>query len=517
VNPGRATIGGRNRHRENVLQTIAVIGLGYVGLPLVVEFGKRGRTIGFDIAQAKVQACRRGSDPSRELSDDEVRAATHAVYTDDPKMLAEADVVIIAVPTPVDEAHIPDFRPLIGASTSVGRHMKKGAIVVYESTVYPGATEEVCIPVLERESGMTWKRDFFVGYSPERINPGDKEHTLTKILKIVSGDTPETLETVARVYESIVEPGVHRASSIKAAEAAKVIENTQRDLNIALMNELAIIFDKMGIDTSEVLAAAGTKWNFLKFKPGLVGGHCIGVDPYYLTHKADMLGYHPQVILAGRRINDGMGKFIAEQTIKHMIAAGSPVKPRRRRAPELHEDRADRARADARRDAFDYRIVHTGQHYDREMSDVFFEELGIPKPDFRLGPAAAAMPRRPRRSWSPSRSCRAKPDCVLVVGDVNSTLACSIVAKKLHIPVAHVEAGLRSGDMAMPEEINRWSPTRISDWFFVTEPAGREHLLREGKREDQVFFVGHVMVDNLFYQARPARARRHAAASRPTR
>jgi UDP-N-acetyl-D-glucosamine/UDP-N-acetyl-D-galactosamine dehydrogenase len=326
VNPGRATIGGRNRHRENVLQTIAVIGLGYVGLPLVVEFGKRGRTIGFDIAQAKVQACRRGSDPSRELSDAEVQAATHAVYTDDPSMLAEADVVIIAVPTPVDEAHIPDFRPLIGASTSVGRHMKKGAIVVYESTVYPGATEEVCIPVLERESGMTWKRDFFVGYSPERINPGDKEHTLTKILKIVSGDTPETLETVARVYESIVEPGVHRASSIKAAEAAKVIENTQRDLNIALMNELAIIFDKMGIDTSEVLAAAGTKWNFLKFKPGLVGGHCIGVDPYYLTHKADMLGYHPQVILAGRRINDGMGKFIAEQTIKHMIAAGSPVK-----------------------------------------------------------------------------------------------------------------------------------------------------------------------------------------------
>jgi UDP-N-acetyl-D-galactosamine dehydrogenase len=308
------------------LQTIAVIGLGYVGLPLVVEFGKRGRTIGFDIASAKVQACRRGSDPSRELTDDEVKAATHAVYTDDPAMLAEADVIIVAVPTPVDEAHIPDFRPLIGASNSVGGHMKKGAIVVYESTVYPGATEEVCIPVLEKASGMRWKQDFFVGYSPERINPGDKEHTLTKILKIVSGDTPQTLETVAKVYESIVEPGVHRASSIKAAEAAKVIENTQRDLNIALMNELAIIFDKMGIDTSEVLAAAGTKWNFLKFKPGLVGGHCIGVDPYYLTHKADMLGYHPQVILAGRRINDGMGKFIAEQTIKHMIAAGSPVK-----------------------------------------------------------------------------------------------------------------------------------------------------------------------------------------------
>ncbi len=308
------------------MNTLAVIGLGYVGLPLVVEFGKQMRTIGFDIAKHKVETCQRGSDPSRELSDEEVQAAKLAVYTDDPKMLAEADVIIVAVPTPVDDAHIPDFRPLIGSSTSVGRNMKKGAIVVYESTVYPGATEEVCIPVLEKESGLKWKEDFFVGYSPERINPGDKEHTLTKILKIVSGDTPETLDAVAKVYEKIIIPGVHRASSIKAAEAAKVIENTQRDLNIALMNELSIIFDKLGIDTTEVLEAAGTKWNFLKFKPGLVGGHCIGVDPYYLTHKADMLGYHPQVILAGRRINDGMGKFIAEQTIKHMIASGSYIK-----------------------------------------------------------------------------------------------------------------------------------------------------------------------------------------------
>ena len=308
------------------MSVVAVIGLGYVGLPLVVAFGKRGRTIGFDIAESKVESCRRGVDPSRELPDEELRAAVHAEYTADGSRLAEADVIIVAVPTPVDEAHIPDFRPLVGASTSVGRHMKKGAIVVYESTVYPGATEEVCIPVLERESGLKWKQDFWVGYSPERINPGDKEHTLTKILKIVSGDTPETLDKVAEVYERIIEPGVHRASSIKAAEAAKVIENTQRDLNIALMNELAIIFDKIGIDTSEVLEAAGTKWNFLKFKPGLVGGHCIGVDPYYLTHKADMLGYHPQVILAGRRINDSMGKFIAEQTIKHMIAAGSYIK-----------------------------------------------------------------------------------------------------------------------------------------------------------------------------------------------
>ena len=308
------------------MTVVAVIGLGYVGLPLVIEFGKQLRTIGFDIAVNKVESCQRGVDPSRELSDEEMRQSPHAVYTADPKMLAEADMIIVAVPTPVDQAHIPDFRPLIGSSTSVGRHMKKGATVVYESTVYPGATEEVCIPVLERESGLKWKQDFNVGYSPERINPGDKEHTLTKILKIVSGDSPETLDKVAKLYEIIIVPGVHRASSIKAAEAAKVIENTQRDLNISLMNELSIIFDKLGIDTTEVLEAAGTKWNFLKFKPGLVGGHCIGVDPYYLTHKAEMLGYNPQVILAGRRINDGMGKFIAEQTIKNMIAAGSYIK-----------------------------------------------------------------------------------------------------------------------------------------------------------------------------------------------
>lgn len=257
---------------------------------------------------------------------EQMRAGVHAVYTDDPAALTEADVIIVAVPTPVDEANIPDFIPLVSASKTVGRHMKKGTIVVYESTVYPGATEEICIPVLERESGMQWQKDFFVSYSPERINPGDRERTLTKIIKIVSGDTPETLEKVAALYERIIEPGIHRAGSIKAAEAAKVIENTQRDLNIALMNELAVIFNKLGIDTTEVLDAAGTKWNFLKFKPGLVGGHCIGVDPYYLTHKAEMVGYHPQVILAGRRINDSMGKYIAEQTVKHLIAAGGCVK-----------------------------------------------------------------------------------------------------------------------------------------------------------------------------------------------
>lgn len=308
------------------MSVIAVIGLGYVGLPLVVEFGKHTRTIGFDIAVSKVESCLHGVDPSRELPDEEMRAAERAEYTADPKMLGEADIIIVAVPTPVDGAHIPDFSPLIGASRSVGQNMKKGAIVVYESTVYPGATEEICIPVLERESGLKWKQDFFVGYSPERINPGDREHMLTNVIKVVSGDTPETLEKVAALYEQIVRPGVHRCSSIMAAEACKVIENTQRDLNIALMNELAIIFDKVGIDTSEVLKAGGTKWNFLKFSPGLVGGHCIGVDPYYLTHKAEMLGYHPQVILAGRRINDCMGKYIAEQTVKNMIAAGSYVK-----------------------------------------------------------------------------------------------------------------------------------------------------------------------------------------------
>lgn len=306
--------------------SLAVIGLGYVGLPLVVEFGKTIRTIGFDIAKHKVDSCREGQDPSRELSDTEMACAKRAYFTSNPEALREADFIIVAVPTPVDSAHIPNLVPLISASTSIGQNLKKGATIIYESTVYPGATEEICVPVIERESGLKWKKDFFVGYSPERINPGDKEHTLTKILKIVSGDTPETLNRVAKLYELIVEPGVHRASSIKTAEAAKVIENTQRDLNIALMNELAIIFNKMGIDTKEVLSAAATKWNFINFKPGLVGGHCIGVDPYYLTHKADSLGYHPQVILAGRRINDGMGKYIAEQTIKNMIASGSTIK-----------------------------------------------------------------------------------------------------------------------------------------------------------------------------------------------
>ena len=305
--------------------TVGIVGLGYVGLPLAVEFGKKFRTIGFDLAQDKVAAYRRRVDPTGEVDAEDFKAASKLEVTDNPRALREADFIIVAVPTPVDEAHNPDFGPLVGASSSVGKNLTRGATVVFESTVYPGATEEVCIPVLERESGMKWKKDFFVGYSPERINPGDKQHTLTRIVKVVAGDTPQTLARVAEVYGSVVSAGVHRASSIKVAEAAKVIENTQRDLNIALVNELALIFHEIGIDTVEVLEAAGTKWNFLPFRPGLVGGHCIGVDPYYLTYKAETLGYHPQVILSGRKINDGMGKYVAEQTIKRMILRGFAV------------------------------------------------------------------------------------------------------------------------------------------------------------------------------------------------
>ncbi|RTL57963.1 MAG: nucleotide sugar dehydrogenase [Rhodocyclaceae bacterium] len=308
------------------MTVIAVVGLGYVGLPLAVEFGKKHRTIGFDLSKEKVAAYLEHVDPTGELSSEELKASKFLEPTTDPAKLKEADFIVVAVPTPVDDAHNPDFIPLVKSSETIGKNLKKGAIIVYESTVYPGATEEVCIPIIERHSGCKWKTDFFVGYSPERINPGDKEHTLTRITKVVSGDLPQTLDRVAEVYGSVITAGVHKASSIKVAEAAKVIENTQRDLNIALMNELSLIFHRLGIDTLEVLEAAGTKWNFLPFRPGLVGGHCIGVDPYYLTHKAEKLGYHPQVILAGRRINDGMGKFVAEQTVKNLIQHGFPVK-----------------------------------------------------------------------------------------------------------------------------------------------------------------------------------------------
>ncbi|MDR0564124.1 MAG: nucleotide sugar dehydrogenase [Azoarcus sp.] len=305
---------------------VAVIGLGYVGLPLAVEFGQKFKTIGFDLSEKKIAQYKNFHDPSGEVPTENLKAARLLTMGTDPARLSEADIIVIAVPTPVDEAHIPDFTPLIGASETAGRHMKPGAIVVYESTVYPGTTEEVCVPILEKASGMKWKHGFHVGYSPERVNPGDKERTITKIVKVVSGDDGATLETIRALYASVITAGVYPASSIKVAEAAKVIENTQRDLNIALINELAIIFDKIGIDTLEVLQAAGTKWNFLPFRPGLVGGHCIGVDPYYLTHKAEQLGYHPQVILAGRRVNDSMASWVAQQTVKQMVRCGLSVK-----------------------------------------------------------------------------------------------------------------------------------------------------------------------------------------------
>jgi UDP-N-acetyl-D-galactosamine dehydrogenase len=307
------------------MTTIAVIGLGYVGLPLAIEFGKYFDTIGYDLSTEKIASFKKFVDVTGEVSREQFEEAKRLSVTADPAEIGKADFIIVAVPTPIDEARQPDFKPLVSSSTTVGKHMKRGAIVVYESTVYPGATEEVCIPVLEQHSGMKWLADFHVGYSPERINPGDREHTLPRIVKVVSGDDGPTLDKVAELYGTVVKAGVHRASSIKVAEAAKVIENTQRDLNIALMNELSLIFERIGIDTSEVLAAAGTKWNFLPFRPGLVGGHCIGVDPYYLTHKAEMLGFHPQVILAGRRINDAMGKHVAEQTVKHLVRSGFAV------------------------------------------------------------------------------------------------------------------------------------------------------------------------------------------------
>ena len=303
---------------------ISVIGLGYVGLPVAVAFGTAFKTTGFDINTRRIEELRNGFDRTGEVSPGDLKAAG-IMFTGDTEMLKLADFHIIAVPTPVDDANKPDLTPVLDAAATVGRALKKGDIVVFESTVYPGATEEECVPVLENVSGLTCGRDFTVGYSPERINPGDKEHCFANIRKVVSAQDPETLEIVAGVYASVVTAGVHRAPSIKVAEAAKVIENTQRDLNIALMNELALVFDRMGIDTNDVLDAAATKWNFLRFKPGLVGGHCIGVDPYYLTHKAEKIGYIPQVILAGRRINNSMGKFIAQRTVKELIHAGHNV------------------------------------------------------------------------------------------------------------------------------------------------------------------------------------------------
>jgi UDP-N-acetyl-D-galactosamine dehydrogenase len=297
---------------------IGMIGLGYVGLPLAVEFGKIIATVGLDINKKRIAELKAGKDSSLEVSAEELPLAKLLSYTSEPADLADCNVYIVTVPTPIDEFNRPDLSPLVGASTTIGGLLKKNDVVIYESTVYPGATEEVCIPILERLSGLTYNQDFYAGYSPERINPGDKEHRVTNILKVTSGSTPAIADFVDSLYKQIITAGTHKASSIRVAEAAKVIENTQRDVNIALINELALIFNRLGIDTEEVLIAAGTKWNFLPFRPGLVGGHCIGVDPYYLTHKAQEIGYHPEMILAGRRVNDGMGAYVAERVIKLM-------------------------------------------------------------------------------------------------------------------------------------------------------------------------------------------------------
>lgn len=306
-------------------EKLSLVGLGYVGMPIAVAFAKKIDVIGFDLNAEKIALYQKGIDPTKEVGDEAIRQTT-VQFTADETRLKEAKFHIVAVPTPVNDDHTPDLTPVEGASRILGRNLTKGSIVVFESTVYPGVTEDICVPILENESGLKCGVDFKIGYSPERINPGDKVHRLESITKIVSGMDEETLDTVARVYELVVHAGVHRAESIKVAEAAKVIENSQRDINIAFMNELSIIFNKMGIDTQSVLKAAGTKWNFLKFYPGLVGGHCIGVDPYYLTYKAEELGYHSQVILAGRRINDDMGKYVAENVVKNLIAADKPVK-----------------------------------------------------------------------------------------------------------------------------------------------------------------------------------------------
>ncbi|MDD5717335.1 MAG: nucleotide sugar dehydrogenase [Sulfuricurvum sp.] len=308
---------------------IAIVGLGYVGLPLAVEFGKKYETVGFDINEKRIGELRAGFDRTLEIDDDKLKSADHLTYTHTLDDIARCTIYIVTVPTPIDEHKKPDLRPVLSASRTIGKVLKKGDIVIYESTVYPGCTEEDCVPLLEKESGLRFNQDFFCGYSPERINPGDKKHTVTKILKVTSGSTPEIADKVDELYRSIIEAGTFKATSIKVAEAAKIIENSQRDINIAFINELALIFDRMGIDTQDVLEAAGTKWNFIKFKPGLVGGHCIGVDPYYLTYKAESLGYHPEVILAGRRINDNMGIVVANKIIKLMIKKGMKIEKSR--------------------------------------------------------------------------------------------------------------------------------------------------------------------------------------------
>ncbi|MEF3280028.1 MAG: nucleotide sugar dehydrogenase [Elusimicrobiota bacterium] len=310
---------------EKEKDKIAVIGLGYVGLPMAALFAKEYNVIGFDINSKRIEELKKGIDKTREVKTETLKNSK-IFFTDNPQKLKEAKVFIITVPTPIDSHNIPDLKPVFSATETVGKYISKGSIIVYESTVYPGLTEEECVPILEKESGLKWKKDFFVGYSPERVNPGDIEHTVDKIKKVVAGDTKDTTEFLARLYGEVIKAGIHKAPNIKTAEAAKVIENTQRDLNIALINELSMIFNKMGIDTKEVLEAASTKWNFLRFEPGLVGGHCIGVDPYYLTFKAQSIGHHPEVILSGRRVNDSMGKYVAENTVKMMIKSGKTIR-----------------------------------------------------------------------------------------------------------------------------------------------------------------------------------------------
>ncbi|MDH4224368.1 MAG: nucleotide sugar dehydrogenase, partial [Deltaproteobacteria bacterium] len=378
-------------HKRN----ISVVGLGYVGLPVAVAFGFHSRVVGFDINPERIAELQNGVDRTHEVDPADL-TKTDILFTSDPKGLAQADFHIVAVPTPIDESNRPDLTPVIKASQTVGGKLKKGDIVVYESTVYPGATEEVCVPILEKMSGLTFGRDFTVGYSPERINPGDKEHTFTRITKVVSGSDGPTLEVVAAVYASVITAGVHKAANIKTAEAAKVIENTQRDLNIALINELSMIFHRMGLDTNQVLQAAGTKWNFLPFRPGLVGGHCIGVDPYYLTYKAQMLGYHPEVILAGRRINDGMGRYVAEQVVKGLIRQGNPVKGARvivfgftfkEDVPDLRNTRV----VDVVRELTEYGL-HVQIHDPEARPDEALHEYGMTlTPTEELAPADAVV------------------------------------------------------------------------------------------------------------------------------
>ena len=377
------------------LATVAVVGLGYVGLPVAVAFGRERPTVGYDLSRKRVENLRYHVDTTGEVATAELLAAKELKVTDSPGELAKADFIIVAVPTPINAARQPDLAPLESASETVGRYMKPGATVVYESTVYPGATEEVCVPILERASGLRWKQDFHVGYSPERINPGDRKHCFETILKVVSGDDAGTLEKVAELYASVVKAGVYRASSIRVAEAAKVIENTQRDLNIAFVNELSIIFEKMGLDTTEVLKAAGTKWNFLPFKPGLVGGHCIGVDPYYLTHKAELLGYHPEVILAGRRINDGMGSHIARKAVQQMIHAGRNIKGARVNVLGLtfKEDVPDIRNSkviDIIRELHEFG-VETFVHDPQASADDALHEYGVRLAEWESLPAADAL------------------------------------------------------------------------------------------------------------------------------